>query len=253
MEAPPLRAGFTVRPDPWLSGILCRTALRLIPTDNPTTEWKKKLNSQDLFVTAKVPAEQVREAGLLQDIGFRMIDAALLFESEQVPKLPLDPRVRFVRPEDRPHVVGIAGSSFLFNRFLLDPVIPNALAHRIKAAWAANFFGGQRGDGIVVAEHEGAVAGFLQLIWAADNVLVIDLIAVAPHAARRGMARAMIGFAAMQGTGDARRPKFLRVGTQAANMPSVRLYESLGFRFRQAEFVLHHHGRGGPYPEGNAS
>ena len=44
-----------------------------------------------------------------------------------------------------------------------------------------------------------------------------------------------------------RRPRGLRVGTQAANTPSVRLYESLGFRLSQAQFVLHHHGRGGPY------
>jgi hypothetical protein len=44
-----------------------------------------------------------------------------------------------------------------------------------------------------------------------------------------------------------RRPEGFRVGTQAANAPSVRLYESLGFRFRDAQFVLHHHGHGRPY------
>ncbi len=40
----------------------------------------------------------------------------------------------------------------------------------------------------------------------------------------------------------------LVVGTQAANTPSVRLYEGLGFRLTSAQLVLHHHGAGGRYP-----
>lgn len=79
-------------------------------------------------------------------------------------------------------------------------------------------------------------------------MLVIDLIAVAPQVARQGLAQEMIAFIAANGTGDGHRPSGLRVGTQAANTPSVRLYESLGFRLVKAQFVLHHHGRGGSYP-----
>jgi ribosomal protein S18 acetylase RimI-like enzyme len=97
-----------------------------------------------------------------------------------------------------------------------------------------------------VAERDSVVAGFLQLLWAGP-VLVIDLIAVSPQATRQGHARAMLAFAAANGTGGMRRPEGFRVGTQAANAPSVRLYESLGFRFTDAQFVLHHHGHGGPY------
>ena len=33
----------------------------------------------------------------------------------------------------------------------------------------------------------------------------------------------------------------LRVGTQAANVPSVRLYEPLGFSLASAAYVLHLH------------
>jgi ribosomal protein S18 acetylase RimI-like enzyme len=54
----------------------------------------------------------------------------------------------------------------------------------------------------------------------------------------------MIVFSAERGTGQAQRPAAIVVGTQAANIPSVRLYESLGFRLRSSQYVLHHHGKG---------
>ena len=242
-----IRRDFTVHPDPWLTGILDRPAFRVDGADAPSSGWMARLKSDDLFVTAKVGADQVAESSLLQDLGFRTIDAALTFEASALTAPAGDPRVRFARAEDRVAVEQLAGSAFVFSRFHLDPAIPTWLAHRVKAAWAGNFFAGKRGDGMVVAEHAGVVAGFLQLLWSPGDVLTIDLIAVAPGSARSGLARAMIGFAAVNGVGDQRRPRGFRVGTQAANTPSVRLYESLGFRLSQAQFVLHHHGRGGPY------
>ena len=36
-------------------------------------------------------------------------------------------------------------------------------------------------------------------------------------------------------------PKTVRVGTQIANIPSLRLYESLGFRIADTHYVLHYH------------
>jgi ribosomal protein S18 acetylase RimI-like enzyme len=248
-----IRRGFTAHPDPWLAGILGRPAFRVATGDRPSSDWKARLKSEDLFVTAKLGADQVAQASLLQDLGFRTIDMALNFEAAALAAPGADARVRVACPDDRAAVARIAGSAFTYSRFHLDPSIPTWLAHRVKAAWADNFFAGERGDAMVVAEHAGAVAGFLQLLWGRDSTVVIDLIAVAPQAARNGLARAMIGFAARDGIGDQRRPRGFRVGTQAANTPSVRFYESLGFRLTQAQFVLHHHGRGGPYlPETGA-
>jgi ribosomal protein S18 acetylase RimI-like enzyme len=245
-----MSGGFTAHPDAWLSGILGRPALRVATTDVPSSGWQTRLKSEDLFVTAKLRADQVVEAGQLQDLGFRCIDTALIFEASELALPAGDTRVRLARAADRGAVKVLAGRAFVCSRFHLDPALPKWLAHRVKAAWADNFFIGKRGDAMVVAEQNGVVAGFLQLLWSGAGVLVIDLIAVALDSARRGLARAMIGFAAANGTGDQRRPRGFRVGTQAANTPSVRLYESLGFRLVQAQFVLHHHGRGGPYLPG---
>jgi ribosomal protein S18 acetylase RimI-like enzyme len=239
-------AGLTAHSDEWLGRLLGRPALRLDRADTGDAGWIGRLDHEDLFITVKLPAHDVAALGELEAIGFRVVDAALTFSAAAVGPQAADPRVRAARRGDRERVAELAGRAFRFSRFHLDPAIPRALADRVKQSWAANFFAGARGDAMVVAEQDGAILGFLQLLHGASSGFVIDLIAVAPEAARQGLARAMIGFAAAQGVNGAA-PSGWRVGTQAANIASVRLYESLGFRLEHAQFVLHHHGRGGPY------
>lgn len=230
-------------PDAWLSEMLGRPAWTAVAGGGGAAALGELARPGPQFATAKVAASDTGSAELLQSAGFRVVDTALTFEAEHVAGPGASAAVRFAMPADRVRVEAIAGSSFRFSRFHLDPRLPRALADKIKAAWAGNWFRGARGDGMVVAENPaGAVAGFLQLLWAPEERLVIDLIAVESGSARQGLARAMIGYARARGTGDARRPRGLLVGTQAANIPSIRLYESLGFRLRDAKFVLHHHG-----------
>lgn len=243
----------TLIADPWLSGLLHRPAFRL--ADGLDAGLDARLAKAPLFVTAKPEAVDVETIGRLEEIGFRVVDAALTFGTAA---LRCDARVqgslvRFAGPDDREGVVALAGRAFRLSRFHLDPVLPNPIADRIKASWAGNFFGGARGDGMVVAEDAGCVVGFLQLLWSANAVLVIDLIAVAPEVGRRGIASAMIDFAWRNGTGGGARPSAMRVGTQAANIAACRLYEGVGFRLCGAAVVLHHHGSGGPYPSRGAA
>jgi ribosomal protein S18 acetylase RimI-like enzyme len=195
------------------------------------------------FAYAKVPVVEIGTVWQLTDAGFRVVDTALAFEGAIGGETDRG-GVRFARDDDREPVAGIAAGAFRYSRFHLDPLIPGELADAIKAAWAVNYFEGKRGDGMVVAEHANRVVGFLQLLWSAPDHLVIDLVGVAPASQGRGIGRDMILYAARHGTGDGRLPSRISVGTQAANVPSVRLYESLGLRLREAQYVLHHHGNG---------
>lgn len=231
---------YRVDADAWLGGMLGCPAWVVAPGGGATLAELGKPGRH--FATAKVDAADTVSAVALQELGFRVVDTALTLDLASLTPGSHPAGVRFTRPEDRSAVEAIAGNAFKYSRFHLDPQIPNALADKVKTAWAGNWFAGQRGDGMVVAEDGGQVAGFLQLLWTGEARLVIDLIAVRAQSARQGLARAMIAFAQANGTGDARRPAGMVVGTQAANAPSVRLYESLGFRLRQAKFVLHHHG-----------
>ena len=228
--------------DSWLGSVLERPAWNVV-AGSGSRALAELSSSPSHFATAKVAASNTVEADALQALGFRVIDMALTLDAEALAAPRPATRVRFAAPRDRVQVEQIAGSAFRFSRFHLDPRVPKALADKVKASWAGNWFAGGRGDGMVVAEDErGTVAGFLQLLWDGEQRLVIDLIAVRPDAGRKGLASAMIGFAQAEGTGDSRRPRGMLVGTQAANVPSLRLYESLGFRVRDAKFVLHHHG-----------
>lgn len=202
------------------------------------------LSAQDLphapaFVTAKVNADDTLSLARLQDLGFRVVDAALTFEGP-ARAAPAPSGIRAAVAGDRSAVMAIAGTAFRYSRFHLDPHVPNAVADAVKADWAGNFFSGERGTGMLVASgDEGAAArGFLLYIRQPDGRLIVDLIAVAPSAARRGL-----GGALMQAALGLAAPNPLVVGTQAANRASCRLYERIGLRFSRAQFVLHYHGR----------
>lgn len=234
--------------DAWLEALLGRPTFSVVPGAD-ARDVRAALPNPPVFVSAKLPIADMAQSFALQDIGFRVVDTALTFACAGPLALPHasdadETRrgicVRYACSDDAQPVCAVGGSAFRYSRFHLDPLLPDDKAHAVKAAWAANYFRGARGDGMIVAESDGRVIGFLQLIKAADGYLVIDLIAVDENAARRGAASAMISFAGRHGLDQVAPPGF-RVGTQAANIPSCRLYESLGFRLQAATQVLHYH------------
>jgi ribosomal protein S18 acetylase RimI-like enzyme len=88
----------------------------------------------------------------------------------------------------------------------------------------------------LVADSHGDVAGFLLAIDR-DDRSVIDLIAVSLNHQRQGIAAALIEALAAASPAATT----LVAGTQIANTPSVRMYETLGFRLAASAYVLHYH------------
>ncbi|MEX2643698.1 MAG: GNAT family N-acetyltransferase [Acetobacterales bacterium] len=225
--------------DDWLSRVLARECFQLnLVADAPEAN-RLDLLPPGSFAYAKVPVSAVAACNALESTGFRMVDTGLTFEG--MPRLgapPAWPGTREARPADSPAVAEIAAQAFRFSRFHLDPRLDRADANRTRREWATNYFTGRRGDAMIVSVDESdRPTGFLQLLRAANDVLVVDLIAVAEQGRRQGAARAMLSRAlAVCGPVSA-----LRVGTQAANIPSVRLYESLGLKLVEASYALHWH------------
>lgn len=191
------------------------------------------------LVYARVPAAAVAWTGRLEDNGFRLVEVSVVLETSilGLKDVSGQAEIRWARPEDEAAVRRVAAKSFSWSRFHLDPRITREAADRIKSDWAGNFFGGQRGQAMTVTGSDDRVDGFLQLIFD-DQALVVDLIAVSPEKRRQGLAASLIAWAARELEGFDR----IRVGTQAANAPSIALYEGLGFRFKQAFHTLHRHG-----------
>ncbi len=218
--------------DVWLSEIMARPVYRVAVNG----AGNDALETPRGFYFARVAAHDVRITNALADLGFRIVDMGVTLERAAMAEEPASVHVRPAVLEDRDRVMAIAREGFKYSRFHLDPAIPVSLANEIKSQWAGNFFKGQRGDQMVVAEADGRVAGFLQIIDAADGAMVIDLIAVDAQARSRGLGRAMIRWAAVR----TKQPR-LRVGTQAANADSLRFYENLGFRTVSSAYVMHLH------------
>jgi len=193
-----------------------------------------------LFAYARVPTGDVRRVHRLCDQGFRVVDVSLKFRRAPttMPGAPIT--VREATAADFADVVRIAGSAFRFSRFHLDPRVPPALADRIKAEWMGSYGRGTRGVGCLVAVQDGTLLGFLGIVENRSEgvVRIIDLVAVDAFAQGRGVGRALVNHFITKSCGVA---SVVEVGTQAANTPSVRLYEQCGFQLAGSEYVLHAH------------
>lgn len=228
--------------DEWLSAQLGCVAyhLNVRPGDGPSVviEHLRALPESGYFVDAKLPVTETELTTALVASGFALVETAVTLDllpgawpggSARTP-------VRLARAEDADRVASIARDAFRYSRFHTDPRIDRARADTLKSEWAANYFRGLRGQAMVVADDGDGAIAFLQLLVGVQ--LTIDLIGVSAAARRRGIARDMITFAL-----DELRPPggATIVGTQVANIPSLRLYESLGFRICAARNVLHLH------------
>ena len=215
--------------DPWLSGILGKPAYHLSGGDFTAPDGRA-------FVDAKVAADDTAALLRLQDVGFAVMDTNVQF-TRPAGALPQGTSpVRAAAARDEAAVRALAAEAFVYDRFHRDPAVGYKAASRLKAEWAGNYFAGKRGDRMIVAEDDTGLCGFLQLLRAKDGGTVIDLVAVAERSRGKGAARAMIALAANTPDTGA-----LRVGTQIANLPSIALYESLGFQRISASHVLHLH------------
>ncbi len=228
--------------DDFLAEILGRPSYRVALAEDALDEDGRAAilvaRERPVFLFARVPTHRVDTLRALERLGFAIVDTNVTLERPAAPvRASSQGRVRFARPADRAGIMALAAAGFAFSRLHLDPAVPREAADRSRAVWAGNFFLGKRGDHMVVAEADGAVAGFLQLLGPSEHILTIDLIAVAEAHRKRGLAAALIAFA-IDGIKGVR---MLRVGTQIANIPSLRLYEKLGFRIASSHYVLHFH------------
>lgn len=229
--------------DVWLSEKLGKPAFHVVNGAGGFTQAAEFLRPQlrgVLFADAKIAADDAAAAAIAQELGFSLVDTNLRFglDRKNAPKWKESGDVGFATPDMADAVGLIAAQNFRYDRFHRDPKIGQKTADAIKRDWAHNFFSGKRGDWMVVAKQGGKPAGFLQLLRGRAGELIIDLIAVAAPHHRKGLAHEMITFATARC--DAGGP--IVVGTQASNIPSVRLYESMGFRLEAVQYVFHHHG-----------
>ncbi len=235
-----------LKTDVWLSKILERDVYRLIIDESSIDgdgfvehESFAALKSARAFAYAKTAVDFMPGIRSLIRMGFTLVDTNVFF-SKPIGQPDCESgmyEIQSASAEHEDQVADLAYGSFEFSRFHLDPLIPNELANRVKAEWTRSYFRGQRGDQMMVATLDGVVAGFVLLIGGDDRTWIIDLIAVDRRHRGQGVARGMVSHMEEHAEGFTR----VRVGTQLANIPSIRLYAQLGFVMDEAHYVFHHH------------
>ena len=242
--------------DDWLSSALGYAVYRvMIDGQTPPEPDQLAATSAPLlnryeraFYFAKVPTTASGWMATLTRIGFMVMDVNVTFAYpvEQPLQVDLNPAITVqpIKPEYHDAVLDIAKSCFVYSRFHLDPHI-SPQADGLKREWIHSYVKKQRGVGLYVALVKGVPAGFLAVIDAqhgTERRIIVDLIGVDKAFQGQGVGTALMAYfvQTFQGECDS-----LRVGTQVANVPSIRLYERMGFRFVGSIYVMHAHTQDG--------
>jgi len=222
--------------DLWLTNVVNRPCYKLASHRFVT---RKDLTDlpQAAFVWAKLPVEKIEDCAKLIDIGFYIVDTNLKYSGSLSINSSMDSTIRLAQPHDQEVILGIAATAFQYSRFHLDENFSDGIANQTRVSWVKSFFDGDRGDVMIVAidKHDQPVGFLLSKIE--NNEITIDLVALEVASRGQGLASAMIGSLSLYYPDG----NLLKVGTQAVNIPSVRLYEKLGFHVSEANHILHWH------------
>jgi GNAT superfamily N-acetyltransferase len=214
---------FSVHNDPWLAEVMRRPVFRVQGSGDIESVAAHIAGQAGGFYFAKVATDRILDVSALSELGFIVVDTNVTFELAAEIPLSTTVEVSEIKAADDDAVLAIAGSAFRYSRFHLDPAVGLDLAHLVKREWIRNYVTRQRGEPLLVARHADRAIGFLAPIIAHETA-VIDLVAVATDAHGRGAGSALVAAFAQRYRGMPR-----IVGTQIANVPSIRLYTKLGF------------------------
>ena len=222
--------------DEWLSTMVSKPAYLL--QLNHANLKQKDLPKGKIFIWSKISVADIKRLICLQKLGFYIVDTNTKFSLSKKIRFVNNSKLRFAKSSDEFEVRALAKNAFKFSRFYKDPNISTKVACKIKEEWAGNFFLGKRGKWMVVVEENSKIIGFLQLLEKNKNTIVIDLIAIDEKRKGRGLAKEMISYAYEN---CLKKNGIVEVGTQIANISSIKLYSKLGFNMNSASYVLHKH------------
>jgi ribosomal protein S18 acetylase RimI-like enzyme len=177
---------------------------------------------------------------VLTKAGFNPVDVSVTFVHSGSSNAAASDEVTVATPSDADDVASLAGRCFTYSRFHADPHVRKDVADAVKREWARNACKGRAAVTYIV-RYGARIAGFLAVLTRSNSRgkdAVIDLISVDPAFQGKGLGRALSTRFIQDWRGQADR---LVVGTQAANIPAMQLYEGLGFRIHETAFVLHAH------------
>lgn len=197
------------------------------------------------FYFAKVGTTEVGLVQGLCNAGFYAVDVNVIFsmgvDGRPRPTGAVVRECEGLEPDQRERLLDIAAMCFRYSRFHLDPLIPKTVANKVKRRWIENYVNGKRGEKLFVAFHKYRPVGFLAAMtteYRGERHGTIDLIGVDPAFQGQGFGTALVNRFIDH---YCRKTGSVLVGTQAANIPSLRFYAKSGFLPIESAYVLHAH------------
>lgn len=244
---------------PWEAQILKRNVFALSfykknnfePCFKPLDTYQKilKLIEKELeeykpyILMTRISTLDINEKKSLEINHFKLIECYIELEHYLNKIYPSTGKniIRPFRKEEISKLQEIAYSSFQFSRFHMDSDISKADANLTRSEWIKNACLG-RAEFVLVSEINSQPTGFIICLKkksSKEPIGQLDLIAV-----DNKYRKLKIGYdLTIEFLKCCKEKKFnlVRVGTQAHNVPSLRLYEKTGFLIYKSSYSYHKH------------
>jgi GNAT superfamily N-acetyltransferase len=182
-------------------------------------------------LSARIPAQELSTVHALEETGFEYLGGLQTFSTIPARSARAESyfNIRTVRRQDVSQLLEIARTAFVYDRFHCDPALPEGVADRLHVEWVKNCCSGSQADVVFVAAAGSEVIGFLTCSIDRETATgTIGLVATAQNSRRSGVARGLT-YAALEWF-EKQQTRQVEVGTQLANIPAARVYQSCGFK-----------------------
>ncbi|MCC6991353.1 MAG: hypothetical protein IT181_20275 [Acidobacteria bacterium] len=198
-------------------------------------------------LTARVDVADLDTLGVLEDQGFRTMDALVTYIMRPVKDPPRDVRtvgaIRHARPEDHDAIIAITREAYqgYRGRFHLDPHLSSSRADELYVEWARQCVSGAMSDIILVSEDsDGRLQGYLAYRRREPaSSLGMPIYGGGLGACRRdspGAYASLIRDATLLSHEHGGMGEYQ---TQNYNFAVIRVYEAAGAHYVRAEYTLH--------------
>lgn len=199
-------------------------------------------------VAVRIDAADADAIQLLEDAGFRMVDAlaTYIYHHKREPPPPLKEMgvLRLFRPEDTEQIIAITREAYkgFQGRYHLDPHLDTARADEVYIEWARKCCAFEWAEVVMVNENgKGELHGWASYrhIEPVSTVGGLPIQGGGLGACRRetpGAYAGIVRFAAVmihEGGG------VTECQTQLFNFATIRVYEAIGTQFVRADYTLH--------------
>jgi hypothetical protein len=199
-------------------------------------------------VTARVDVEDVATVDLLEQRGFRLMDALVTYrirpENARFEEIRDVGVIRDFDAGDTEQVLAIARDAFAgySGRFQHDARVPHARAESFYLEWAQKGLSGEFADKVLVSTNTlGEVIGFLffRRREPASTVAGTPIFGGGLGACRRDAPGAYPGLIRSGALWAEERGGVAECQTQNYNFPVIRVYEAAGGTYVRAEYTMH--------------